>query len=170
MKKIKQIIRQVPLCMGLVFLQVTTHAQTQSISIFPMNSVEMKFIAPASPGSEIEPVMNDTKWLNYNITTDSSDPSVSISAEITSGSIADGLQLQLQAGTFSGTGGGSPGVPAGVITLSNIPQVLINRIGTCNSGSGSNVGHQLTYTMSISDYSALQASSSTIEILFTITQ
>ena len=77
---------------------------------------------------------------------------------------------QLKAGTFNGTGGGAPGIPAGMLTLSNISQVLINNIGTCNTGIGVNVGHQLTYTLGISNYSALQSSSSTVNILFTITQ
>ena len=94
----------------------------------------------------------------------------SVTAEITSGAISEGLQIQLQAGAYSGTGGGNPGIPAGNMILTNIPQVLISNIGTCNTGIGVNVGHQLTYTLSISDYNSVKSSSSTVNILFTIIQ
>lgn len=169
MEKIKRTIIQIILSIVLICLHFVADAQN-SISLSPINSIAMGFTAPIGPGSPIEPVTDNSKWLNYNITVTPPDPPVSISVEITSGTISGGLQLQLQAGTFNGTGGGAPGIPTGVLTLSNIPQVLINNIGTCNTGIGVNVGHQLIYTMSISNYSALQSSSSIVNILFTITQ
>jgi hypothetical protein len=169
--KILQTFLPAVLLFVLICFQLATSTQAQnSISISPVNSVAMDFTAPVDAGSQIMPVTDESKWLNYNITVTPPDPNISIAVEITSGTIFEGLQLQLQAGTFSGTGGGSPGVPVGTLILSNTPQVLIGNIGTCDSGSGTNVGHQLTYTMSISDYSAIKASSSTVNILFTITQ
>jgi len=169
MEKIKRTITPIILCIVLICLHFVADAQN-SISLSPNNSITMGFTAPIDPGSPIEPVTDNSKWLNYNITVTPPGPPVSISVEITSGTISEGLQLQLNAGTFNGPGGGNPGIPAGNLILKSIPQVLINNIGTCNTGIGVNVGHQLTYTLGISDYSVVKSSSSTVNILFTITQ
>lgn len=166
---IKRTIIQIILCIGLIFINHITNAQN-SISLSTLNSVVMDFNTPFDPGSPVEPVIDNSKWLNYNVTVTPPDPPVSISVEITSGIISEGLQLQLQAGIYSGTGGGNPGIPAGILTLSSISQVLIDNIGTCNTGRGVNVGQQLTYTLGISDYSVVKSSSSTVNILFTIIQ
>lgn len=94
----------------------------------------------------------------------------SITAEITSGAISEGLQIQLQAGAYIGSGGGDPGIPAGNLILTNTTQVLISNIGSCNTSFGVGVGHQLTYRLSISNYNSVKSSSSTINVLFTIIQ
>jgi hypothetical protein len=153
----------------MMFIHFVAHAQN-SVSISATNSIEMNFTPPTNPGNPISIIMDESKWLNYDITVIPPDPFVSITVQIASGTIPPGLQLQIQAGTFQGTGGGIPGTPSGKLTLSDVPQVLIGDIGTCNTGFGAYVGHQLTYTLSISDYSAAQSSLSGVEILFTITQ
>jgi len=115
-------------------------------------------------------VIDNSKWLNYNVTVTPPELPVSITTEITSGAISEGLQIQLLAGDYSGTGGGNPGITSGNLILTNTPQVVISNIGTCNTGFGNNVDHQLTYRLSISDYSVLKSSSSTVNIIFTIMQ
>lgn len=169
MNKIKQTVIQIILCIGLIFINQISKAQ-KSISLSTVNSIVMDFAVPLDPGNSIDPVIDNSKWLNYNITVTPPDLPVSVTAEITSGAISEGLQIQLQAGTYSGTGGSNPGIPTGNLILTNTPQVLISNIGTCNTGVGVNVGHQLTYTLSISDYNSVKSSSSTVNILFTITQ
>lgn len=169
MNKIKQTVIQIILCVGLIFINQISKAQN-SISLSTVNSIVMDFAVPFDPGSSIDPVIDNSKWLNYNITVTPPDLPVSVTAEITSGVISEGLQIQLQAGAYSGTGGGDPGITSGNLILTNIPQVLISNIGTCNTGDGINVGHQLTYTLSISDYSVVKSSFSTMNILFTIIQ
>jgi hypothetical protein len=169
MKKIKTGIIQVILCIVLNFSYFVAQPQN-SISISAVNPVEMNFSAPINPGNPIRIITDKSKWLNYNITVDPEDPFVSITVEITSGTIPQGLQLELEASAFQSFGGGSPGTPAGKLTLGSQPQVLIENIGTCNSGTGDYAGHQLTYTFSISDYSIALSSLSSVEILFTITQ
>jgi hypothetical protein len=155
--------------MVLIFIHLVSNAQN-SISLSPTQSVALDFAAPFEPGSPIEAVMDDSKWLNYSVTVTPPESPVSISAEITSGTVSEGLQIQLQAGAYNGTGGGDPGTTSGNLILTNIPQVLISNIGTCSTGDGVNVGHQLTYTLSISDYNSVKSSSSTVNVLFTITQ
>ena len=169
MKNRRQTIIQIILGIVLIFMNNVSLAQN-SISLSTTNSIVMDFIAPFEPGSPIEPIADNSKWLNYRVTVTPPQPSVSITAEITSGTISDGLQLQLQAGTFNGPGGGNPGTPTGNIILKNTSQVIVSNIGTCNTDIGPNVGHQLTYTLSISNYSLVNSSSSTVNVLFTITQ
>jgi hypothetical protein len=169
MNKIKLTIIPVILCIGLNLIHQISKAQN-SISLSTVNSIVMDFVVPFDPGNSIDPVIDNSKWLNYNITVTPPDPPVSITAEITSGAISEGLQIQLQAGAYNGSGGGDPGIPAGNLILTSTPQVLISNIGTCNTGDGVNVGHQLTYTLSISDYNSVKSSSSTVNVLFTIIQ
>ena len=169
MKNIRLTIVQIILGIVLIFINHVSNAQN-SISLSTTNSIVTDFIAPFEPGSPIEPVVDNSKWLNYSVTVTPPEPPVSITAEITSGSISEGLQLQLQAGTYIGTGGGNPGIPTGNIILKNTPQVIISNIGTCNTDVGPNIGHQLTYTLSISNYSIVNSSYSTVNVLFTISQ
>ena len=169
MNKIKRTVIQIILCIGLIFINQISKAQ-KSISLSTVNSIVMDFAAPFDPGNPIDPVIDNSKWLNYNITVTPPDLPVSVTAEITSGAISEGLQIQLQAGAYSGTGGSNPGIPTGNLILKSIPQVLISNIGTCNTGTGVNVGHQLTYKLSISDYNAIKSSTSIVNVLFTIIQ
>lgn len=167
MKNINRIIIQIILGLALIFIQQEAYAQN-SISLSPTQSVALEMTAPSVPGSPIEAVMDQSKWLNYSVTVTPPQPLVSITAEITSGSIAEGLEMQLQAGAYNGTGA-NPGVPSGTIVLTNTPQVIISGIGTCTSEVGIHIGHPLTYTLRIADYSVVKASSATINVLFTIT-
>ncbi|MDO8928794.1 MAG: hypothetical protein Q7W54_07385 [Bacteroidota bacterium] len=169
MNKIKQTVIPFILCFGLIFANQISKAQN-SVSLSTVNSIVMDFAVPFDPGNSIDPVIDNSKWLNYNITVTPPDLPVSVTVEITSGAISEGLQIQLQAGAYSGTGGGNPGITSGNLILTNIPKVLISNIGTCNTGIGVNVGHQLTYTLSISDYNSVKSTSSTVNVLFTIIQ
>ena len=149
----------------LIYFPFEVYGQN-SVSISGTNTGSIQMTAPLIPGSPVETVIDESKWLNYNISVAPDDPSVSISVHIASGALPNGLRLQLQAGSFQGTGEG--GITSGNLTLSNIPQVLISNIRRCNTGTGINFGHQLTYRYTISDYSAVIASNSSLEILFTI--
>ena len=170
MKGLKKRIMPGVIFLLLVLCGDAASAQLESITVSPESSLDLNFAAPSNSGEPIEPVVDESKWLNYDVALDSTDVAMSISVEISTGDLPDGLQMQLQAGNYSGTTDGHPGSPTGLVTLSPIPQVLINQIGTCDTGSGTAVGHRLTYTLSVVDYSVLKASSSTINILFTITQ
>lgn len=147
----------------------TSYSQN-SVSISNSNNLSLDIIPPFNPGSPIANASDESKWLNYSILVTPPEPSYSISVEISSGIIPEGVILYLEAAPYSGFGGGQPGTPAGRISLSNQPQVLIRNIGTCNSGSGTMVGHQLTYSLVITNYSLLGASSPQLNLLYTITQ
>jgi hypothetical protein len=64
---------------------------------------------------------------------------------------------------------GNCGTGSGVITLSNVAQILISSIGSCATGTGAN-GSELTYTFNIDNVNDLVVgSSSTVNITFTLT-
>ena len=152
------------------FLPVFPGSSQNSVSFSTINSINLEFDTPSNAGESLPVLTDDTKWLNYNISVVPPDPPLSISVQILSGTIFEGLKLTVEASSYLGPGGGSPGTPAGAVTLSSIPQVLIDNIGTCNTGTGANVGHQLKYTLSIDNYSQVKSSFSTINILYTISQ
>ncbi|MBN1821845.1 MAG: hypothetical protein JXR31_14720 [Prolixibacteraceae bacterium] len=113
---------------------------------------------------------NDDLWINYTscLATGSSNRSVSV--HIASGSVPGGLRLRLTSSSYSGSGQGSFGTPAGTINLSATPQTIISGIGRCYTGNGQNNGHKLNYSLSISNYNLLKYNNSTtIQIAFTLT-
>ena len=75
-------------------------------------------------------MVDDTKWLNYQIQLEPSQSSYSISVQIASGSLPDGFRLKVKASDFVGTNGGDTGNPTGEIYLTHQPQILISNIGT----------------------------------------
>ncbi len=155
-----------------IFLATFTLASSaqNSVSIFSSASVSLDLTSPFIAGAAVSNVSTNTSWLNYNIVHTPPEPTFSITVEISTGTVPDGLELRIEAGTYTGPGGEQPGTPTGELVITNSPQILVNNIGTCNSGSGPNVGHQLTYSYIITNYSQLSASSGTINILYTIIQ
>lgn len=114
--------------------------------------------------------VNSDLWINYTSCLATGSNNRSVTVQIASGTVPNGVTLTLQPSAYSGSGQGSTGTPTGPVTLSATPQVLINAIGRCYTGNGPSNGHRLNYSLSISDYSALRYdASSTIQIAFTLT-
>jgi len=90
--------------------------------------------------------------------------------EVASGSIPDGMELQIEAKPYVGMSKSRQGMPTGKIRVSNRPRVLIDNISTCYTGSGRNEGHQLIFSFIITDYSKVRSGISTIYVQYTITQ
>lgn len=153
------------------FISFSCACKSQNtVSIYNSNTVLLEFTSPFIAGSPISNISTNTSWLNYTIVHTPPEPTFSIAVEISSGYVSNGLELKIEAGTYEGSGGEQPGIPTGQIIITNEPQVLVYNIGTCSSGSGTDVGHQLTYSLNITNYSQLSAISSTTCLLFTITQ
>ena len=140
-----------------------------SVTISNGGYVSVDINPPFNPGSPIAIVSDNSKWLHYSIVLTPPEPTYSIAVAIASGIAPEGLVLYLEAAPYTGLEGGQPGTPTGRIVLSDQPQVLISNIGTCDTGSGIMVGHQLTYSFVITNPALLYASSPTIGLLFTIT-
>jgi hypothetical protein len=114
--------------------------------------------------------IHDELWINYTSCLTSGGSSRSVSVQVASGTIPDGVQLILSPSGFSGSGKGTHGIPVGEVILSQTPQTLISGIGRCFTGDGQKNGHKLSYSLRISDYQSLNIEeSSNIQIAFTLT-
>ena len=130
-------------------------------------------ISTATKGGDspaIENTTNETLWINYTSALPSGQNSRTINAEISQGSLPLGITLYLEAAAYSGTGDGNLGSADGKIQLSNQPQPIISGIGNCYTGDGVGNGHQLTFSIEISDYSEVYAvENAYYVVLYTIT-
>lgn len=142
------------------------------LDIEPDNSaLILSFNLPTEAGLPIVSSGGGTspKWINYTNSLSPLVSSRSIEVQISNGVIPPGIEIIMDVSAYTGTGAGLVGTSAGLITLSSAPQTCIYNIGGSYSGNGSNNGHQLTYSLGISDYDELDASQSTvIELMFTI--
>jgi len=150
-----------------VFLKSTGQNR---LTISSTRSVSLDFKPLYQAGQPTRFLVDDSKWLNYTILVKPNEPACSISVQISSGMIPEGIDIKLKASPYIGTSQGDPGTPTGEISISHVPQVLIENIGTSYTGAGAKIGHQLTYSVNIKDYERLQAVGSSIYLLFTIGQ
>lgn len=169
MKQIHTYKRYLSILLLFITLSFVSRAQN-TVSIYNIGSVLLDESSPAIPGYAISNVSANTLWLNYYLVHIPPEPSYSIAVEISSGTVPAGMELIIEAGTYEGQGGEQSGYPTGQIIVSNEPQIIVNNIGTCNSGLGANLGHQLTYSFVITNYAHISASPSTVELLYTIIQ
>ena len=136
------------------------------------NSINFS-ISPATRGGDlptIENTTNQTLWINYTSALPVGLNSRSINAEISQGTLPQGITLFLEASAYTGAGKGKFGISDGKIELSNQPQPIISGIGSCYTGDGVNNGHQLTFSIEISDYSKVYAvDNAYYVVLYTIT-
>ncbi|MEM1122441.1 MAG: hypothetical protein AAGJ18_18490 [Bacteroidota bacterium] len=135
-------------------------------------SITLSLTPPSDAGQALSASSVDqSKWLNYTVSLSPTAAQQLITAQITAGSLPDGLALQLSASNYSGVGSGQLGTPQGSIQLTNLAQPLIGNIGGSFTGNGVANGHQLTYSLVITDYASLQITQSgTVEVTYTITE
>jgi hypothetical protein len=144
------------------------------VDIEPGGDNRIRFtILPGTESGSAPTVQNSTDnslWLNYSSALPASQNSRSITAEVAQGVVPGGLKLFLEAFQFSGSGGGSPGQATGRIELSNQPRPIISGIGNCYTGDGTGTGHQLAFTLEISDYTEIESIGETsFVVLYTLT-
>lgn len=139
------------------------------ISVSSINPIYIELTPSYQTGRINSVVTDDSQWLNYTTEVHQTEPSVSITASIASGSIP-GLEVQIEASAYEGMSRGKMGAPAGKLTLSHKPQVLIYDINTCYTGAGRNEGHRIKYTFTVIDDAKLKTGLSNIYIQYTISQ
>ena len=143
------------------------------VDIEPNNlAINLQFDAPLEGGNAISANGKDqSKWLNYTSAISRTGSNRIITAQIASGVIPEGVALGLTASDYEGNGKGTHGQSSGQIFLSSAPKTIIDNIGRAFTGNGTGNGHQLTYSLSISDYKKLDASADTeVMVIFTITE
>lgn len=112
---------------------------------------------------------NNSKWLNYSSAIAAGGTRRDISVQVTSGTVPSGLQILVLAAPATASGAGTFGTSAGPTPIGPVATNLITGIGGCYTGDGPSSGHQLTYSLSITDYGQLDFDESAVlEITFTI--
>lgn len=140
------------------------------IAVYGSKSYAIRNLNSNRAGYAPQGIKDDSRWLNYTILMKDQEPHYSITAQLMAGEVPKGTVIRLRAGSYFGPGEGKTGIPTGEIIVSETPQVIIDQIGTSHTGNGLNVGHQLFYTIEIQDFTKFEEISSSIHILFTITQ
>lgn len=142
------------------------------LEVSSQSSINLRLSSMHNAGLVGEVMSDNSQWLNYTVLIGASEPTASISVNIASGSIPEGIELYVEAGKYKGfsRGKGKVGHSVSKVRLSHQPMALINNIGTCYTGSGRNEGHQLTFDFKVVDYSKLEPGISTIYVQYTITQ
>lgn len=157
-----------------IFVLFTTNngfaQNSNSLSVTDRNPVALNMSTLTSAGMNNEIILDNSQWMNYAVETNPSEPYTSISVAITAGSVPPGIEIYLEAGFNHGSGYGKTGRPTGKIHLNNSPKVLINEIGSSNTGRGKHRGHRLTMSMVITDFSLLQPGDYSLYILYTLAQ
>lgn len=135
------------------------------------NSIHFTVLPAAESGAspQIKRTTDQTLWLNYSSALVNPQNTRSILAEITGEGLPEGVTLNVEALRYDGTGNGQFGQPAGKVSLSSQPKAIITNVGNCFTGDGVNNGHQLTFSIEVSDYSKITAASeSSFTILYTL--
>ncbi len=159
------------LLISFLILQVANITLGQNlISVSSTRLKSLNFIPSYRAGLSPNFLIDDTKWINYSVLVKQSDPTCSISVQIISGTIPDGVNIMVKAMPYVGSSRGKHGISIGKIKLSHVPQVLIDNIGTCYTGIGTRVGHQLIYTVDIKEFEQLKSGTPAINLLYTISQ
>lgn len=138
------------------------------LSISPNTStVSMTFQAPSSGGGGlVSPSANTSKWIHFTSAV-ALNATRRITAQISSGSVPNGVSLRVLAGSAA-NGAGTLGASSGTVTLSTSAATIINGIGGAYTGTGVSDGYNLQYSVVISNYSQLRQSSATCAIVYTL--
>ena len=142
-----------------------------SVALFDIepnrNSINLNLTSPTEAGSIVTNTASDnTKWINFSSAV-TPGQTRRISAQI-SGTMPNGLSIVLNTSTYSGSGGGTLGTRVSPVSLTASAQTIINGIGGAFTGNGGSNGYNLSFTLSIGDYSQLRSQSTAVSIIYTL--
>ncbi len=147
------------------------------LDLEPVNgsTVILSPISPTQAGQALDfsTSQNSSIWLNYSSIVSASPGSERTITAMVESEIPSGLKLKLNVATDAGNGSGKTGTPLNGVILSSQAQPIINGIGSCYTGDGTNNGHLLTYIMELDEdaYGSLSFDmSSTLNIVYTISE
>ena len=142
-----------------------------AIALVDFAGSDKRIIFISDKGAEqiITPSTLDKTWINYSSIVDGNSTN-SISVNLNSGNLPAEIRIKLDVGQDAGAGAGTMGKPIGQITLTPYPQEIINGIGSCYTGRGTQKGHQLIYSWEwMPPYDFDRSSIDNIEISVTYT-
>ncbi len=115
---------------------------------------------------------NNDIWINYSSINKNMNHSRKVVA-ILQGDVPAGMHLLVEATEASGSGKGKLGISSGIVKLSDQPIEIINNIGSCYTGKGTNNGHLLKYKLefdaSSDNYSQLLQAGTSFNVMYTLT-
>ena len=117
------------------------------------NSVALNPKAPTEAGNflDFSAATDESLWINYSSVVGSkTEPSRKVTVMISSGFVPKGLDLYVAAAAAS-NGKGALGTSVGQVKLTETPTDLITDIGSCYTEDGLNNGHQLSYSLQLSN-------------------
>ena len=147
------------------------------VDVEPANStITLSPEAPTEAGEflDFSNATDNSLWLNYSsIVGSKSDPSRKVTVAISNETVPSGMDLYVSAAKAN-SGKGKIGAPLGRVKLENTATDLISGIGSCYTENGENFGHQLTYSLQLSDDDNAVASidfdeATTLTITYTLT-
>jgi len=168
---------------GIVAVAFATDSTTQTVTmgVDPSTKISVSgdpsaltIVAPGVAGDQPADQSDSTRYIRYTVVV-TSGKTRTLTGEITATTgdgVPDGCALKLTAATPVG-GVGAVGTSAGQKTLDEGggAQTLITGIGTGRAGGvGSGSGSQETFTLSVSDFTALkggQSGTATVTLTFT---
>ena len=166
-----KIIKGLKLILFILIILMSNDLIAQNkLSVSKRAPINLNFSQLNQAGMNGQIIADNSQWLNYTVLLEASAPSVSISVDIASGSVPEGVELYVEASRYKGFSRGKMGTPTGRIPVTHMPRVLVNNIGTSYTGSGRNEGHQLTFYFKITDYAKLEPGINTIYVQYTINQ
>ncbi len=135
-------------------------------------TIALTVTAPAAGGDSVvlTGTPNATSYAQYTSVVDSAETRT-ISAQLASDVIPAGLKLNLTAGTPTGTGTVGSEVALGEDFTNGDTGGgdIITAIGSCETGSETTDGAQLTYTLSVTDISSVVATATQVSITVNLT-
>ena len=157
-------------CEGVVCVHIPTTSALEVVGSAGTSIQLNPEVSEAGGSLDVSSSSDSSLWVNYSVTKGSINaPNLRIEARLTSGSLPSGTSLQVVASECSGTGQGDFGVSSGVVKLSGQNQTVINDIKTCYTGTGIQNGHRLVYSLQVTNYALLRATSAgSVTIMYTI--
>lgn len=146
--------------------------QVSLVNVVDNAPIHLNLKAPAEAGNQAVTDTATQTWLNYSfIKSTAFRPVNHVYVRIGEGQIPSGLELEVVAEPYTGSGDGDHGQPTGTVSVTTYDQKVVEDIGSSYTGSGVGNGHLLHYHLEISDYSQLDYDQDvTLQLVYTISE
>lgn len=135
-------------------------------------SISLGLTGPAEAGLGATNTADSSIWINYTfVKGKNSRPKAKVYAKISAGSVPSGMNLNVEAKPATSHGKGNKGTSTGEITLTSSDQAIIENIKSANTGNGANMGHNLVYSLDLTNYSIVNYTAPVVlTIVYTIAE
>ncbi|HPF52858.1 MAG TPA: hypothetical protein PK335_14855 [Draconibacterium sp.] len=136
------------------------------------NNIEFSVSASADPGGEpaLKQISGESVWINYSSAIRKNGNKRSINAQVTDNSLPEGISFYIEASAASPFGSRNQGVSTGKVKITQEPRPIITGIGSCFTGDGVNMGHELRYFVEITDFEKIESKTDQVfTVMYTIT-